>query len=196
MYEDIESDFWKEHFVHMLHKNMVRTNALSLSIINAKKEFDAFENKFSSYKAEINFSTSYVTWEIFVTPSVKLRLYIQSQVKASLLQVNGGDLVKIADAKFPYNPFPEIEEFLQNKEKYLKELDQTINNSLKFSKQQKLTGEIIKALLMNKFTDTNKIWHLEFTKTDYKLIILEAGEEKIVPISFKNFKQDIELLQV
>ena len=31
-YSDTEADFWKEHFVHLQHKNMVRTNALPLRL--------------------------------------------------------------------------------------------------------------------------------------------------------------------
>ena len=45
MYYDIESEFWKEHFVHLLHKNMVRTNAEKIEFKNIKFQFDDLERK-------------------------------------------------------------------------------------------------------------------------------------------------------
>ena len=41
-YSDTEADFWKEHFVHLQHKNMVRANALPLHMADCKAEFEAF----------------------------------------------------------------------------------------------------------------------------------------------------------
>lgn len=191
MYDDVEADFWKEIFVHMQHKNMIRTNGEALFKEQYKKLFDEFEKKYPDYPSQITDSASYLSWEIFITPTVKLRLYIQNQIKASLLQVNNGDLVKIADAKFPYNPLPEIEELLQNKEKYRSQLIEKTDSNIKFLKQQKLTGEIIKALLKNKFNGEKMNWYLEPSKTDFVLTIVKNGEEIKKTIHMKSFKEDI-----
>lgn len=191
MNQDIEADFWKDIFVHMQHKNMVRTNAENLSFQNAQKEFERFQKIHPEIHAEIEQSSNYVTWEIFLTDTIKLRLFIQSQIKCTLLQKNNGDLVKIADGKFPYNPFMEIEEFLKNRNSYEIDLKKEIDEHSKFMMLQKITGEFIKALLKEKFDNTNTIWHLEFTKRDYNLVIQTNEDEKRIPISFKNFKSDI-----
>ena len=76
MYYDIESEFWKEHFVHLLHKNMVRTNAEKIEFKNIKFQFDDFERKYPELKPQVDFAENYCTWEIFVTPKIKLRLFI------------------------------------------------------------------------------------------------------------------------
>lgn len=196
MYDDVESDFWKDVFVHMQHKNMIRTDASFLHRSDTEKVFEDFSKKHPDVSPEIVNASSYTTWEIFITKTIKLRLFIQSQIKASLLQLNDGDFVKIADAKFPYNPFPEIEELLSNKENLENDLNEKLTGNTKFSKQQKITGEIIKALLMKKFADENIIWNLEFTKTDYKVIIEKDKKQQVIDISFKNFMKDIQSISL
>ena len=42
MYDDIEADFWKEHFSHVLHKNMVRIDAEKLTFDNAAGIIEGF----------------------------------------------------------------------------------------------------------------------------------------------------------
>lgn len=179
MYDNVESDFWKEIFVHMQHKNMMRQNATKLTMQNAQEEFEHFELYHPEIKTEITNAGSYVTWEIFVTNNIKLRLFIQSQIKASFLIKENGDLTKIADAKFPNNPFPEILEMLKNKNVYERELHQKTEEAIKISKKQKLIAEFIKANLKKKYENqTDVMWNLEIRKEDFLLKLTVAGDTK------------------
>ena len=116
MYDDTEADFWKEHFSRLLHKNMMSTDAQRITFDNCAGIIDGFKNRHPELKPDVNFYPTYATFEIFITDTVKLRIFIQNQVKCTLLQFDEGDYVKIVDAKFPYNPFMEIEEFLKQEE--------------------------------------------------------------------------------
>ena len=144
-YIDNEADFWKEHFVHLQHKNMVRTNAEPLRLENCKTEFDSFIASHPAARITTEFFASYCTFEVALTADIKLRLFIQSSIKGSLMQKHAGEYVKLCDAKFPYNPLPEIDEFLGRLPDYLKELEQTLENKSRSERRQKLALEFIKA---------------------------------------------------
>lgn len=195
MYNDIESDFWKEIFVHMQHKNMVRVGAERLALADCEQTFERFNLAHPEIQAEVTNSSSYKTWEIFITDTIKLRLFIQTQIKGTLLQRDRGDLVKIADAKFPNNPFPEIEEFLSRKNDYLKELHHKLENGVRQEKLIKLTGEFIKAYLIKHFTDRKDvIWTLEPSGEDFKLTLTINKTVKTVMLSCNDYKNQIEEL--
>lgn len=144
-YSDIEADFWKEHFVHLQHKNMVRTNAQALHMADCKDEFDAFTASHPDAKITCEYFPSYCTFEVSLTANIKLRLFIQNNIKASILQKTGPDYTKICDAKFPYNPLPEISEFLSKLPDYLTELEQSLENKSRSQRRQTLALEFIKA---------------------------------------------------
>ena len=144
-YIDNEADFWKELFVHLQHKNMVRTNAQALRLENCKAAFDEFAASHPAAMITSEFTGSYCTFELTLTPQIKLRLYVQSAIKGSLLQKNGSDYIKLCDAKFPYNPLPEIDEFLAHLPEYLKNLEQALENKSRSRRRQKLALEFIKA---------------------------------------------------
>ena len=144
-YIDNEADFWKELFVHLQHKNMVRTNAQALRLENCKAAFDEFAASHPAAIINSEFTGSYCTFELVLTPQIKLRLYVQSAIKGSLLQKNGSDYIKLCDAKFPYNPLPEIDEFLAHLPEYLKNLEQALENKSRSRRRQKLALEFIKA---------------------------------------------------
>lgn len=144
-YIDSEADFWKELFVHLQHKNMVRTNARPLRLENCKAAFEEFAGLHPEANITTEYSGSYCTFEVTLTTNIKLRLYIQSAIKGSLLQKNGSDYVKLCDAKFPYNPLPEIEEFLRRLPDYLKDLETFIEKESRTYRRQKLALEFIKA---------------------------------------------------
>ncbi len=187
---DIEADFWKNQFVHLLHKNMVRINAKPLTMNNAQEAFDRFALAHPEYKVEIQNSSSYYTWETFVTPGIKLRLFIQNSVKATLLQRNAGDLIKIADTKFPYDPFPEISEFLQNKNGLQIELEHMLEESARKQRKLKLAGEFIKAQLKVKYQGNNQIiWKLEpdVNSQYYTLTITWGNQEQKLKLTPENF---------
>ena len=144
-YSDTEADFWKEHFVHLQHKNMVRTNALPLHMADCKAEFEAFTASHPDAKISCEYFPSYCTFEVTLTTTIKLRLFIQNNIKASLMQKCGPEYIKICDAKFPYNPLPEISEFLAGLPNYLAELSQSLEKKTRSNRRQKLAKEFIKA---------------------------------------------------
>ena len=144
-YSDTEADFWKEHFVHLQHKNMVRTNALPLQMADCKTEFEAFTASHPDSKISCEYFPSYCTFEVTLTTTIKLRLFIQNNIKASLMQKCGPEYIKICDAKFPYNPLPEIDEFLTRLPDYLKELEASLEKKSRSNRRQKLALEFIKA---------------------------------------------------
>lgn len=144
-YSDTEADFWKEHFVHLQHKNMVRTNALPLHMADCKAEFEAFTASHPDAKISCEYFPSYCTFEVTLTTTIKLRLFIQNNIKASLMQKCGPEYIKICDAKFPYNPLPEISEFLAGLPNYLAELSQSLEKKSRSNRRQKLAKEFIKA---------------------------------------------------
>lgn len=144
-YSDTEADFWKEVFVHLQHKNMVRTNAQPLHMQDCKQEFEAFTASHPDAKIFCEYFPSYCTFEVSLTASIKLRLFIQNNIKASIMQKTGEEYVKICDAKFPYNPLPEIDEFLSRLPDYLKELNETLENKSRSHRRQQLALEFIKA---------------------------------------------------
>lgn len=144
-YIDNEADFWKEHFVHLQHKNMVRTNAEPLRLENCEVEFKTFAAAHTDANINIEFFDSYCTFEVILTPDIKLRLFVQSSIKGSLLQKHEAEYVKICDAKFPYNPLPEIYEFLQKLPDYLKELEKSKEEKSRSNRRQKIVLEFIKA---------------------------------------------------
>lgn len=192
MYDDVESDFWKDIFVHMQHKNMVRIGAERLSLADCPAAFQRFQLAHPELQPEMTNSTGYCTWEIFISDTVKLRLFIQNQIKGTLLQRNGGDLVKIADAKFPNNPFPEIEEFLSRKNDLLRELHSKIETHVHEAKKQKLVGEFIKAHLMKKFgNQKDVIWSLEPDGNDFKLKLQKNSNESVIVLSCENYINQI-----
>ena len=144
-YSDTEADFWKEVFVHLQHKNMVRTNAQPLHMQDCKQEFEAFTASHPDAKIFCEYFPSYCTFEVTLTATIKLRLFIQNSIKASIMQKTGEEYVKICDAKFPYNPLPEIDEFLSRLPDYLKELNETLENKSRSHRRQQLALEFIKA---------------------------------------------------
>lgn len=144
-YIDNEADFWKEHFVHLQHKNMVRTNAQPLRMADCKTEFEAFTASHPDAKISCEYFPSYCTFEVNLTATIKLRLFIQNNIKASMLQKCGPEYIKICDAKFPYNPLPEISEFLAKLPDYLAELSKSLENKSRSLRRQKLALEFIKA---------------------------------------------------
>lgn len=144
-YSDSEADFWKEHFVHLQHKNMIRTNAEPLRMQDCHAKFDEFIASHPAAKISAEYFSSYCTFEVTLTPAIKLRLFVQNSIKGSIMQKCGPEYVKICDAKFPYNPLPEISEFLEKMPEYLGELEQSLENKSRSERRQKLAREFIQA---------------------------------------------------
>ena len=211
MYEDVEADYWKDIFVHLQHKNMMRMGAGQesnnadfqryddkLTVANAQNQFDLFHKRNPKISVAIEGSSSYFTWEVFVTSTIKVRLFIQNQIKCSLMQNINGDFTKIADAKFPNNPFPELEEFLSNCDDYKTELGTLKEKTIRNAKQQKIAGEFIKAYVGKKLGDN--VWYLEPAKSnedgDFILTIdCGNGDKKEISLTIENFVREIEQLR-
>lgn len=196
MFDNTDSDFWKEIFVHLLHKNMVRTNAEKLSFQNCKSAFESFSFRHPDLSPNVDFSDSYATWEIFVTSEVKLRLFIQSTIKGTLYQYEDGDYTKIADAKFPYDPFPEIEEFLSHVKEYESELNSTKTKKIHTKKQLELSCEFIKAFISEKIKNSaynnSCVWNLEIKNFAIVLTLDDGKEKKSRELSPTSWKPELE----
>ena len=191
---DIESDYWKEILMHLQHRNMCRLNAERLLFSDAKNVINEFCQKHSELESHLEDKELFITWEFFVTEKIKFRLFIQLQIKASLMQENKGEWVKIADAKFPNNPFPEIELLLSNRDKYKNDLNEQIKESQINNVQTKVSVELIKAMLMNKFS-------LEYTSLIvnpqeelYKVEIIQGENKKAFTLTKENFLQEVKAL--
>ena len=189
-YSDTEADFWKEVFVHLQHKNMVRTNAQPLRMQDCKQEFEAFTASHPDAKIFCEYFPSYCTFEVSLTASIKLRLFIQNNIKASILQKAGEEYVKICDAKFPYNPLPEIHEFLEKLPAYLTELEQSLEKKSRSLRRQKLALEFLKAYAN---THLNKAHEVVLNEDGTFLLLLPANNINI-QLTEENFIQRIKEL--
>lgn len=194
MFDDIESDFWKEKLNDIQHKNMTRPGAERLVFSDVTSEIKKFEDTHPGLAARTTDNTTYKTWEIPVTSKVRLRIFFQSQIKVSLMEVSGGDPVKICDAKFPYNPFPEIDVFVNQISQYRKELDELMKEHMKISKKQMISGEFIKAYVQAKISGEKYIWQVlpENECFFLKLTDIKTSEERTVKLSMENFRLEIE----
>lgn len=191
-YTDLEADFWKEHFVHLQHKNMVRTNATALKLEDCRKEFDSFSKMHPEAKISTEYFDSYCIFEVSLTAAIKLRLFIQSAIKGSLMQKCGAEYVKICDAKFPYNPLPEIDEFLRNLDTYLQELESLSQKKSTSERRQKIALEFIKAYA-EKHINQKKIWRLECLE-DGSFILSIPAEAFTIKLTEEDFMDKIDSL--
>lgn len=188
MYEDIESNFWKEHFTHLQHKNMVNTTAERLDREGFLQAVQKFSSEHIEYNPMYEDNGSYITWEATVTNSIKIRLFYQYQIKGSLMQKQSSEFVKIADAKFPYNPFGEILEFLKKKNQYEAELEQLQKSNLQNNMKTKIAGEFIKACLLQKFKkEESTFWNLEPVAEGFILTLNRNHNETQVKLSYTDF---------
>lgn len=192
--KDIESDFWKEIFRHLQHRNMSRIDAERLPLPDAPSEIEKFGKKHPEMLFHFEDKGSYVTWETEVTETIKLRLFIQAQIKASLLQENNGEWIKIADAKFPNNPFPEVELLLLNREKYKSDLQKEKKSSQTGGIQQKIASELIKSMLMKKFRLESSFVKVEKSEKGLDAEILLPESSRKFSFSMENLPQEISAL--
>lgn len=186
-YIDNEADFWKEHFVHLQHKNMVRTNAEPLRMADCRAEFEAFTASHPDAKISCEYFPSYCTFEVTLTSTIKLRLFIQNNIKASIMQKCGPEYIKICDAKFPYNPLPEIHEFISKLPEYLKELEESLEHKSRSERRQKIALEFIKAYASIHL----KVPHEVIINNDETYTLRLPANSINIQITEENFKQKI-----
>lgn len=193
MSNDIESDFWKEIFRHLQHRNMSRVGGSRLPFAEAPAEIEKFAASHTDVNFMVDNSGSYITFEAPVTDTINLRLFIQNQIKASLMQKNGADWVKIADAKFFNNPFPEVELLLQNRDQYKKDLaaqkKETVQNDVKL----RITSELIKAMMMKKWGATEGL-NIHLEDNNFTVTATVNGQKKEALLSKQSFYNEIKLL--
>lgn len=193
--KDVESDFWKEIFTHAQHRNMCRAGATRLTYADSAEQIKDFGERHPELNPVINDTGTYVTWEIPVTNTITLRLFIQSQVKGTLLQYNNGEQVKIADAKFINNPFPEIETILSNRDQYEKDLKREINEDLENNMLSKVSGEFIKAFLIKMCVGKDTTWSILPQKDGmFKVDLNFKDGQKSVVVDSLNFAQVLKKL--
>lgn len=150
MFDDIESDFWKEQISAMQKNNLLRKDSDRLFMSECEKKFEEFKLLHPELVVETTCSANHCSLEFFVTQDVKLRLFVQNQTKLSFLQRSDGDLIKIADAKFPNNPFKDIEDFLLHRKDLTEQLLQLKETKQIIQKQQNFAAFFIEAYLDKK----------------------------------------------
>ncbi len=188
---DIEGDFWKNRFSAMHRENMFSKDGLRLNKENSDEAISEFKNKFPALVKNISANESSIEMELHVSEKIMLRVFIQNQIKVSIFQKIQNDFLKISDAKFPYSPFPQLEAFIGTYAAAENELDGILMGQKKAGRQQRFTGEIIKALLMKKFRNSKIDWHLEYADTGFYLIIENNGAAQKQFLSMENFMDEI-----
>lgn len=192
--KDIESDFWKEILRHLQHRNMSRIEARRLPLSDAMNEIENFKKRHPDIIFRVEDKKSYITWETEITEIIKFRLFIQNQIKASLLQENAGEWTKIADAKFPNNPFPEVELLMSNREKYVAGLQNEKKIGRVDEIQAKISIELIKAVLMKKFRKDISSVAVKIEENCYRAEVLSEGERRSFSFSKENLPEELSVL--
>ena len=175
-------DFWRTKFAALQQKNMTATGRIRLTVQNIREEAAAFSEKFPSVRVSVSENGSGMEFEAELSFELKIRLFVQNQVKGSILQKTDAGFVKLGDAKFWTNPFPELEESSTGRQKFLK--------------MQKLTGEMIKSILKKKLDGKGLVWFLEPTDSAFILTIETAGQKQTYNLSMTRFAQEINELEI
>lgn len=150
MFNDIESDFWKEQLSAMQKNNLLRKDSDKLYMSDCEEKFEEFKLLHPELVIESTCGANYCSLEFFVTQDIKLRLFVQNQTKITFLQRTDDDLIKIADAKFPNNPFKDIEDFLLHRKDLTEQLLQLKETKQIIQKQQNFAAFFIEAYLDKK----------------------------------------------
>lgn len=193
MNNDIEADFWKEIFRHLQHRNMSRLDASKLAFSDAESEAENFVKNHTGINFNVEKNAGYIIFEALLTENINLRLFIQNQIKGSLMQKNGTDWVKIADAKFFNNPFPEVELLLQNREKYKQDLASLKKETSSSNIKDRITLELVKAMMMKKWGVTEGI-NIRFEDNNFTVTLNAGGQKKEALLSKQSFYKEIKLL--
>lgn len=183
MFDDIESDFWKEQISVMQKNNLLRKDSEKFYMFDCENKFEEFKLLHPELVIETTCSANHCSLEFFVTQDVKLRLFVQNQIKISFLQRSDGDLIKIADAKFPNNPFIEIEKFLSRKMDVNKQLLKIKENSQIIQKRQNFAAFFIEAYLEKKLGEMF-YWNIQKNKKNL-LIKINKINKKMDEFSFE-----------
>lgn len=189
----METDFWKDKLNFYQQKNMTKKDGQRIDMIAALKEIESFKKNFPDIQNELLEQTSYISWEAYITNDLKLRFYLQTQIKISFMKKIDGVFTKIADAKFPYNPFPEITDLFSNIDDYLAEYDGDQIQNKQNKMKMKITYQFIKALAEKKFGG-KKMYQIECNEKDFTLILGDYNSNEKYTLTIENFKDVINSL--
>ncbi|MCR5496161.1 MAG: hypothetical protein K6F15_11060 [Treponema sp.] len=183
-------EFWRQKFSEMQKKNMKALGRDRMNMQNVEELVNNFCRLHPTVKNTLKITSNSADWELPLNAELKMRFFIQGQVKGSIMQRAGAGYVKVADAKFFSDPIPEITEFLAEFAGYERELNSWQTEREKLVKVQKLTGEMIKALLKKKFAGQNVLWNLEANNQNFSLTIEKDGKS-IIHLITENFVTEI-----
>lgn len=189
-------DFWRTKFAALQQKNMTATGRIRLTIQNIREEAAAFSERFPSVPVSVTENSSGMEFEAELSFELKIRLFVQNQVKGSILQRTEAGFIKLGDAKFWTNPFPELDDFVNHFDEYQAELEEWSAGRQKFLKMQRLTGEMIKSILKKKLDGKGVVWFLEPTDSAFILTTEHAGNKQTHSLSMSCFVQEINELEI
>ena len=189
-------DFWRTKFAVLQQKNMTAVGRDRLTIQNIREEAAAFSERFPSVPVSVTENSSGMEFEAELSFELKIRLFVQNQVKGSILQRTEAGFIKLGDAKFWTNPFPELDDFVNHFDEYQAELEEWSAGRQKFLKMQRLTGEMIKSILKKKLDGKGVVWFLEPTDSAFILTTEHAGNKQTHSLSMSCFVQEINELEI
>lgn len=193
--EDNTGEFWRTRFVELQKINMRASGRERMNMENAPALIKEFEEKNPGVNSKVTVNETNVDWEIILSAELKMRFFVQNQVKGSIMQKVDAGFVKLADAKFFSNPIPEIQDFVEKFSDMQQEFSDWKIQGQKYGKLQKITGEFIKAIVMKKIKGQNIQWQLETGASNFVLLVEKNGGRKEYQISMADFVSEVEKIE-
>ena len=193
--EDNTGEFWRTRFVELQKINMRAAGRERMNMETAPALIKEFEEKNPGVNSKVTVNETNVDWEIILSAELKMRFFVQNQVKGSIMQKVDAGFVKLADAKFFSNPIPEIQDFVEKFSDMQQEFSDWKIQGQKFGKLQKITGEFIKAIVMDKIKGQNIQWQLETDASNFVLLVEKNGGRKEYQISMADFVSEVEKIE-
>lgn len=193
--EDNTGEFWRTRFVELQKINMRVAGRERMNMETAPALIKEFEEKNPGVNSKVTVNETNVDWEIILSAELKMRFFVQNQVKGSIMQKVDAGFVKLADAKFFSNPIPEIQDFVEKFSDMQQEFSDWKIQGQKYGKLQKITGEFIKAIVMKKIKGQNIQWQLETDASHFVLLVEKNGGRKEYQISMADFVSEVEKIE-
>lgn len=193
--EDNTGEFWRTRFVELQKINMRAAGRERMNMETAPALIKEFEEKNPGVNSKVTVNETNVDWEIILSAELKMRFFVQSQVKGSIMQKVDAGFVKLADAKFFSNPIPEIQDFVEKFSDMQQEFSDWKIQGQKYGKLQKITGEFIKAIVMKKIKGQNIQWQLETDASNFVLLVEKNGGRTEYQISMADFVSEVEKIE-
>ena len=193
--EDNTGEFWRTRFVELQKINMRASGRERMNMETAPALIKEFEEKNPGVNSKVTVNETNVDWEIILSAELKMRFFVQNQVKGSIMQKVDAGFVKLADAKFFSNPIPEIQDFVEKFSDMQQEFSDWKIQGQKFGKLQKITGEFIKAIVMDKIKGQNIQWQLETDASNFVLLVEKNGGRTEYQISMADFVSEVEKIE-